>query len=351
MPLIRVATTVPRQEYTQEAKLQWLDKALSANPSDLFLSAQEYFGGGSIREICRLKNIATDDFPVTEEWLKEHVGGLARKHNTHIGIGATVNRMGVNTEDFLYFDNTGKLLGHHSKMALPMQDLVMTNGASKVTPEIDAARAATPILLPALELRVGTVFCWQVFFVDLWNDLMRNGCTLVVHPMKFAPRAWYQKGQNAAGEETRTGFTQGEGSDDPESDPLGWIRKLKYESEFKQLPIAVTCNTWAGGEKFLALVGWVDEVTHRTNLLNVPSIASNEAVVVTQFNPELFDNLKQWHRGLYGKFKDDFVAVSKKTMMRKAMRIEARTRAGQTEEKLNAHVAKHSVEPIFDFDF
>src|SRR5437879_3203624 len=149
--------------------MAWLDKAMTENPSDLFLTSQEYVGGGSMREVCRLKGIQTDDVPVSESWLAENVRGLALKYNRCIGFGATVNRDGVNTEDFLYYGSSGDLLGYHSKMALPSQDNVMLNGASKVTPETDPVRAATPLSIHELGLRVGTIFCWQVFFIDLWN--------------------------------------------------------------------------------------------------------------------------------------------------------------------------------------
>jgi hypothetical protein len=266
----------------QAQKLAWLDDALRKNPCDLFITSQELFGGGSTREICRQKGATTDDVPVTEGWLADNIGKLARKHDTHIGIGASVTRRGEVTEDFLYYNRKGELLGYHSKIALPLQDSVTTNGASAIKPETNYERAVRVIDLSELGIRVGTVFCWQVFFVDFWNDLMRQGCNLVAHPIKFAPRAWYKKGQTEDGSFTRTGFTQKKGSDQEDSDSLGWIRKLLFESEFKQFPIAVSCNTWDGGAEFLALVGWVDEVTHKTNLVNVKSIADEEKVIVTE---------------------------------------------------------------------
>jgi hypothetical protein len=326
----------------QAEKLAWLEKALRENPCDLFISSQELLGGGSTREICRRKGVETDDVPVTEGWLAENIGSLARKHKTCIGVGASVNRRDVVTEDFLYYSRKGELLGYHSKLALPKQDSIITNGASGITPG-KYEQAVKVIELPELGIRVGTVFCWQVFFVDFWNDLMRQGCTLVVHPIKYAPRAWYDKDQTPDGKETRIGFLQNRGSDDPESDSLGWIRKLRYESEFKQMPIAVSCNTWDGGEKFLALVGWVDEVTHNTKLFNLPSVTTTEKVVVTEYDPTLFDALPTWHRGMYGQFKKEFGAVAEKTMMRKAIRLEKQAQDGRAEAKLEKHAVRMAV--------
>jgi Carbon-nitrogen hydrolase len=344
MSKVRVATCVPRQYWMQSEKLGWLQKALREYPCDLFISSQELFGGGSTREICRLKGIETDDVPVTEDWLNRNIGGLARKHNTCIGIGASVKRHDVVTEDFLYYDNEGTLLGYHSKIALPVQDSIALGGASGITPETSYERAVKVIEIPKLGLRVGTVFCWQVFFVDFWNDLMRQGCNLVAHPIKFAPRAWYKKGQNAANENTRIGFTQNKGSEKPEDDTLGWIRKLMFESEFKQMPIAVTCNTWNGGEQFLALVGWVDEVTRTTNLLHLPSVAETDQIVVTEYDPALYDALPNWNKQMYAQFKKEYETVAEKTMMRKAIRLERQARDGRAAEKLTKHAVKKAVE-------
>jgi Carbon-nitrogen hydrolase len=341
MSKVRIATCVPRQYWMQAEKLAWLDKALDENACDLFVSPQEFFGGGSTREMCRRAGFKTDDRPVTEGWLNEHIGDLARKHKTCIGIGASVKRRNKITEDFLYYSRKGELLGYHSKLALPAEDSVLLKGASEITPETNYERAFTPIDIPELGIRVGTVFCWQVFFVDFWAHLMRQGCSLVVHPIKFAPRAWYDKGETLEGEKTRIGYKQDKGSDDPSSDALGWLRKLKYESEFKQLPIAISCNTWDGGEQYLALVGWVDEVTHKTELFHLPSTAKTEKVVVTEYDPELIDALPKWSKGNYGQFKDDYNVVMQKTMMRKSIRSEQRAQDGRTVMKLEKlYVAK-----------
>jgi hypothetical protein len=340
---VRVATCVPRQYWTQAEKLAWLDKAIEKNPCDLFISSQEFFGGGSTRQICKDKSIETDDFAVTEQWLNVHIGGLAKIHGTHVGIGASVKRGEKITEDFLYYNSEGELLGYHSKIALPAQDDITLGGASGITPETDYEKAVRVIEVPNLGIRVGTVFCWQVYFVDFWAHLMRQRCSLVVHPIKFAPRAWYLKGENDQGQKTRVGFTQNKGSDKPEDDTLGWIRKLKFESEFKQLPIAVSCNTWEGGAQYLALVGWVDEVTHKTNLFHLPSAGETEKVVVTEYDPALFDALPNLSNANYGQFKADWQALMAKTMMRKSIKCEAKAQNGKVAARLGKHAVDEAV--------
>ena len=341
--MIRVATSVPRQFWTKVEKLDWLAKALLEHPCDLFCLPQEFWGGGSTRYICEQRGIHTDDAPVTESWLKENLGPLCQMHGVHLGVGASVERNGDVTEDYLYFDSDGELVGYHSKIALPVQDSIVLGGASGITPQTDYAAAVRVIELPKLGIRVGTVFCWQVFFVDFWNDLMQQGCSLVVHPIKFAPRAWYKKSQNAVGAHVRTGFTQNPGSDNPDDDALGWIRKLKFESEFKQLPIAVTCNTWDGGEKFLALEGWVEELTGKTNLHHLPSTADTDVVTVTEYEPSLYEALSNLNDGDYGKFKGIWAHLASKTMARKAIRIERKTKDGKAVSKLDAYQRKLEV--------
>jgi predicted amidohydrolase len=340
---VRIATCVPRQYWLQLEKLAWLDKALRENPCDLFISSQELFGGGSTREICRLKGVESDDAPVTEDWLAKNIGGLARKYKACIGIGASVSRRDVVTEDFLYYSGKGELLGHHSKIALPKQDNIVLGGASGITPETDYQRAVKVIEIPSLGIRVGTVFCWQVYFSQFWQDLALQACNLVAHPIKFAPRAWYKKGQNAAGEHTRVGFMHNKGSDTPENDALGWIRKLKYESEFKELPIAVSCNTWNGGEKYLALAGWVDEVTSKTNLVHLPSTPQTDHVIVTEYDPSLFAVLDHLNDSHYKDFKDDWGALTSKIMMRKAIRLERQARNGKAAVKLEKHAVTTAI--------
>lgn len=341
---VRVATCVPRQYWKQTEKLTWLDKALGEYPSDLFITSQELFGGGSTREICKINGTKTDDFPVAEQWLNDKIGDLARKHKTCIGVGASVRRGDWTTEDFLYYSRKGDLLGYHSKIALPEFDNITLEGASGIRPETNYDRACRVIKIPELGILVGTVFCWQVFFVDFWNDLMHQGCTLVAHPIKFAPRAWYKGGENDAEENVRVGFNQDSISKHPWSDRLGWIKKLRYESEFKQLPIAVSCNTWDAGEKYLALCGWVDRVTGNTKLFNVPSTPGAEQVYVAEYDPALFDAVHTLNfnkHDHYRDFKDDFARVARKTMMRKSIKLEKHTRTGETAKRVMRYSLKN----------
>lgn len=342
---MRVATSVPRQRWLQSEKLAWLDEALANrdNECELFLLPQEFVGGGSCREICKLKGITTDDVPVTPGWLQDNIGALAAKYCRVIGVGATVDREGVFTEDYMFFNTIGENLGHVSKMALPAQDSILTNGASRVTPEDNPDRASVAIEIPELKLRVATVFCWQVFFNHLWNDIKDNKPNLVVNAIKFAPRAWYKKGQNADGENTRIGFAQNGASKKPEDDSLGWIRKLQAESLFKELPIAVTCNTWAGGEQYLALNGFVDEVRNKTKLFHTPSTEEAERVDIFEYDPSLYDELDHLSLGVYAQFKADWQPLMAGTMRRKAIRIEQRARDGRTTTALTKHAEKQKI--------
>jgi hypothetical protein len=225
-------------------------------------------------------------------------------------------------------------------MALPVQDTILRNGASGVTPETDFDLASNVIELPLLGIRAGTVFCWQVYFNEFWTALSAQKCSLVVHPIKFAPRAWYKKGVNPAGENTRVGFTQESGSDNPDSDALGWIRKLRYESEFKELPIAITCNAWDGGPKFLALSGFIEAPTGKEELIHSPSVPDTDIVTVHEYDPSLYDELEHLSLEVYSRFKGVWQPLMQGTMRRKAGRIEQRVLDGRAAKSLEDYLAK-----------
>ena len=100
------------------------------------------------------------------------------------------------------------------------------------------------------------------------------------------------------------------------------------------MPIACSCNTWDGGDKYLALVGWVDEVTHRTNLFHLPSTAEVEQVVVTEYDAALFDALPNFPYGYEpGYDNDDFKAIAAKKKMRKSINCEMRAENGKAAER------------------
>jgi hypothetical protein len=302
---VRVAMSLPKQYWMKDQKLEWLDKAVADNPCDLFLTPAGFVGETTCKG--HIEGFETDDAPVTESWLLDRVGSICRKHNVHIGFGATVIRTDRNSEDFVYFDSDGQVLGSHSA-------------------NVDYDRPVVPVQMPKLGIRVGTIFVWQVFSSQIWNDY-KEKVNLLVHPLEFAPGA-NQQGMS-------------------EENGLKWVRKLKFESEYKEVPIACTCNTWDAGEEYLALVGWIEEPTGRTNYVRLPCIAETEKVVVAEYGPAMFDAIPNFPFGYApGYSNEDFKALATKKMMRKALRIEKNAISGKLAKRTAAAMARRTKEIV-----
>jgi predicted amidohydrolase len=283
--VVRVATCIPRQSYTLDAKLAWLDAALSAHPCELFLLPQEYVGGLYIMPTARHWSL---------DGLVEAFGAVAAKHGVHLGVGACVRRPVADgpgaTEEYLYLDDEGRLLGSHRKYALPSYDDVRTKGAGELVPEVSYQRRLLPVALPKLDLLVGTVFCWEVFSLSLWAGYAFRGVNLVAHPVKFAPRGWLKLATDPeSGVKGIVGFDQAPASDE-------WQSRLQLAARHEVLcPIAVSCNSWALGPKFMAWTGLLDPFIPARWLTEVPATAEAEAVVVTAIRPAYYTAVEHLH--------------------------------------------------------
>jgi hypothetical protein len=315
---VGVATCVPLQKENAADKTKWLDEALAKTDCDLFLLSQEYYGGHYVEP---------NHLHYEQAWLDDTVGGLARKHGKHIGVGACLKHEGGASEDFIYYSSDGENLGHHKKYALPAYDDIRANGHGKLLPETDYSRRTTPIEIPKLGLRVGTVFCWEVFSQTIWGAYSMANCNLIAHPIKFAPRGWLVKKKDENGVVHVTGFDQKPKDTD-------WLDKLKFQSRFSMMPIAVTCNSWKIGPKFMAFVGWIDELLGRTDFHEVPSTADAEKIVVTEYNPQIFSHSHLTNPGAYQAevgSQDGYHECRDMTMATKIRRLEAQLIGGTTE--------------------
>lgn len=335
-PPVRIATCMPKQRYDREKKLLWLDQALVATQCDLFLTPQEYFGGHYVMKT---------DLHIERSWLMEKMSRMAQFHNKHIGVGActkvaaTAEQHGQGAmEDYFYIDSDGKCLGHHSKFALPSYDDNRTGGHGQLWPETDYGRRATPISLPKLRLKIGTVFCWEVFSQTLWASYSLARCNLIAHPIKFAPRGWLNNKKQADGKLHIVGFGNA-----PRSQI--WIERLIMASKHQCMcPIAVSCNSWDLGPKMMALVGHVDEMRYvknennekvtATELHDVPSNGFDEHIHVFEMVPEFYEGLDHHHSA--GAFKahvgnvEGFSEMGEWTMHGKIRRLEAQFLGGST---------------------
>lgn len=322
--MIRVATCVPRQHFNRVSKLEWLANAMRTTECDLFLTPQEYLGG---------TYIMGDDLHMEADWLKRVAGDLARSTGKALGIGACVkHETGGATEDYLYFEGDGTFRGYHRKFALPSYDDVRAKGAGRLWPETSYAARVRPVEIPSLGLRIGTVFCWEVFSLSIFPAYSFAGCNLIAHPIKFAPRGWLKLSkptdEGAGGEKRVLGFDQNDKSE-------LWVDRLLAAGRHEALcPIAVSCNTWALGAKYRALVGHVDEVQHRTELLNLPSTPEQDHIHKFEMNPGFYSALDSLYSA--GAFKevagsiDGYSQAGEFTMHVKMRRLEGQLIGGTT---------------------
>lgn len=322
---MRVACTVPRHYTTRDEKLKWCRRVLrelqdsDGGQVDLLVLPQEYFGG-----VVTMPH----DRHIELSWMQDVFGQIAHDFSVHIAVGAAVvcGDYGMATEDYLYFDADGQMVGSHRKYALPNYDDVRFGGDGNLWPETSFARRATPVELPALKARVGTVFCWEVFSQALWPAYSYAGVDVVVHPIKFAPRAWPRLTPRGDGPRRVVEFAQDKKSD-------VWEDRLIAASRYQVFcPILVSCNTWALGNEYMALTGVVDEVQGCTELVHVPSGEADEHVHVDDIQhgaSRAFDgnlHAATWGKamgGLHG-----YSAAKKYTMAHKMRRIEAQLVGG-----------------------
>lgn len=321
MTKVKIACMVPRQTWGVEESLAWLENLLAKTTADLVLLPQEWLGG-------HMAAGRGAPLHVERGWLVETVGLLAKKYHKHIGIGAAVQHSsGGATEDYLYFDDEGDVLGHHRKFALPSYDDVRSNGAGRLWPESSYVQRVTPVRMPKLGLVIGTVFCWEVFSLTIFPAYSFAGCNLIVHPIKFAPRGWLKLKHNELGKAV-VGFDQA-----PKS--TQWLDKLRFAGAHEVMcPIAISCNSWDLGPKYMALTGHVDEILGTTDLIDVPSTPEAEVIHEFEMNPAYYTALDSMHSA--GAFKahagslDGYQQMGAWKMHAKVRRLEAHLMGGTT---------------------
>lgn len=285
---ITVACCVPRQALSLDDKVAWADAALKATPCDLFLLPQEYVGGHYVNTLAQQAGCgAQAPLHVPLPWAVKTFGGLAKRHRTAVGVGACLAGDGdtaqqqSGTEDYLYFDARGAVVGRHRKFALPRYDDYRAAGAGRLRPETMWRERVTPVALPALGLTIGTLFCWELFALTLVPAYALSRTNLLVHPIKFAPRGWL-KTKVIRDEQHIVGFGHAPKSQE-------WLERLRALGRHEALcPIAISCNTWNLGEKFKALTGHVDEVLGTTEILEVGSTAEAEKIHTFTMRPALY---------------------------------------------------------------
>lgn len=317
---IKVACCMPQQHYGLTDKLHWLRSALERTECDLFLTPQEYLGGHYIMK---------DALHVERDWLFENIGRMARVFDRCIGVGACVKTASSGAiEDYWYFSSRGEPLGKHSKFALPSYDDARTGGHGNLWPETNYKARVTPIAIPELRLLVGTIFCWEIFSQTILPAYSLARTNLVVHPIKFAPRGWLKNKKLSDGKLHIVDFGNA-----PKSQI--WLDRLIFASRHQVMcPIAISCNSWNLGDKFMALTGHVDELRKSTQLIDVPALGNTEHIHTFEMLPEFYEGLDHHHSG--GAFVahtgsiDGFSEMGEWTMHGKMRRLESHLMGGTT---------------------
>jgi predicted amidohydrolase len=322
--MITVACCVPKQTWTVADKVEWLDKAMRDTECDFFIAPQEYFGG-HVNHQNSGANLHID-----VEWMKKEMGDLARSHGKALAVGAaTRHPSGGATEDYFYFDPAGGYRGYHRKFALPAYDDVRANGAGQLWPEINYNSRVTPITIPDLDLKIGTVFCWEVFSLTIFPAYSMAGCNLIAHPIKFSPRSW-PKLSKQADAKIRSIVAYG---NDPKSNT--WLDKLTFAARHEVMcPIAITCNSWGLGGKHMALTGHVDELRHTTKLIDVPCDPQVQVIHRFDIEPKYYTGLDfSFSAGAFKEHVGDITDMHKLDPFRmhmKVRRLEAQLIGGNT---------------------
>jgi hypothetical protein len=366
-PIIAVGCCAPPQQYDTAQKLAWLHKTLSDGDFDAFFLPQEWLGGHYAQQLAA-KHGKQIDLHFEPDYLDETFGGIAKKYNVALGIGACVIRKdeahGGATEDYLYFDKNGAQAGWHRKFALPAYDDVRANGAGRLWPETDFRRRITPIDLPLTGLRVGTVFCWEIYSRALVPAYSFNDVNLIVHPIKFAPRGWPKKTEGTEHVGIAS-FGQAPKSED-------WINRLLTVAHYEAMcPVAISCNTWELGSKFMAITGHVDPfefehryvqpddpsdavdrrwLTYAISAKHIVNVSSEEGspgrVHAFSMNPRIYsEGINNAHsagayKAVVGSF-DGLKHMQEATMSRKLRRIEAQLIGGTTKQEVALLAARH----------
>jgi len=346
-PEITVGCCVPPQRYDTKSKVNWLCQTLGGETKyDAFFLPQEWLGG---HYATILADRHQKEMPL--HWERSRVedifGKVAQEHKTAIGVGACIKREDGTqggTEDYLYFDKDGRYCGAHRKFAHPAYDDIRSKGAGRLWAEDDFERRIRPIDIPTVGLRIGTVFCWEVYSRVIVPAYAFNDVNLLVHPIKFAPRGWLKKGEHPLypDEVSIVGFDQDVKSQD-------WIQRLITVAHWEALcPIAISCNTWDIGAKFFAITGHVDPFgkPDAQPIVEVSSEAGAAGRVHTfRMNPKVYaEGINNAFSA--GAFKEavgdikELGGVQKATMSIKMRRLEAHLIGGTTRMDGEVLVAK-----------
>lgn len=242
---LRILTCVPKQKYTFESKLDWVDEQATKHKPDVFVCPQEYHSG--VQSLF-FEGKTNEKVSYTREEILDPYYELAKKHGMGITVGSLIDDpiLQERRERIFVIDPVDGCTGFADKMTLPAYDHIDAKGRTRVSPELDMSLRAQAF--PLLGARVSILFCWEVFSSFLWHAISRAQPDFVVSMIKFGVRGWPQKAKNDSGESIVTGFGFG--------DDGGWVERLQMASRWDlAAPIVCSTNSWDLPKKCGALAG------------------------------------------------------------------------------------------------
>jgi len=262
---MRVATCVPKQFYTLEEKLDWLEKAIRENPCDIFITPQEYFGGDYIMP---------NQSSFTEEEILPKLLELSNKYNIGLIIGLIESEDGDNYERMWFIDK--ELKGKITKFIEPAYTLKNVGTYGLVEEDNIDNRFQTFEIKGAL---VSGFFCWEIY-----SDLLLCGLGLLdldfcVSQIKFGISAAPKK------EKLPNGLIKVGGINFFKD--TNWERRLNLANEFElKCPIMISTNSWNIPKKADHLYGVMDIFTKQEIKKATEEDIENGVVDVTEIDIE-----------------------------------------------------------------
>ena len=237
---MKILTCVPKQHYTFEEKLEWLETQIKKHKPKIVVTPQEYFGGDYIMP---------EQSTFTEEELLPVLLELSDKYDVGLIVGLIERENKKNYERMWFID--GELKGKITKFVEPAYTLKGVGTYGLVQEDNLDNRFVNFEIKGAL---VSGFFCWEIY-----SDLLMSGLALLdldfcVSQIKFGISAAPKK------EKLPNGLVKVGGINFFKD--TNWERRLRVANEFElKCPIVISTNSWDIPEKADHLYGVLDIFT------------------------------------------------------------------------------------------
>jgi len=187
---LRAASAVRLRSKLECSTTPWRDGSRRVLPSP-GISRWPLCAANSRRSTTRRSTCTSE-----ADYIEETFGEVARRHQVALGVGACefarTSRTGARPRTTCISTRTASTAGSTASSPY-LPTMTSIQGRRPAVPETDYQRRIKPVDLPKVGLRVGTVFCWEIYARALVPAYAFNDVNLLVHPIKFAPRGWSRR--------------------------------------------------------------------------------------------------------------------------------------------------------------